>query len=505
LIARQTPLFEGDLETYQGLKFLAWDPRQVLVPPGEADIDTDTDADANTTALVSQLRDMVIGVGQIGCGYESQLEAWYRFLIDPDPPENVTLHDDHHVVLEGTDKVVLEQRKAFLRPDSALAIVLLTDENDCSIRESGHFYFAAQQKSSNGAPFHLPKPRAVCETDPADPCCFSCGQTGPTNCWDKPLCDPDPTCKDVEGRTIYLNEPEDNINVRCWEQKRRFGIDFLYPDERYVHALTRRFITDRNGQVALNPLFSDLDPGDANDRVRDSGLVFFTGIVGVPWQDIARVNEGGKPDLRNGVAKDGKLTGGLKSTDELSTIVPGTGYTVWDLILGDPDNHEPPEDPLMQESIEPRSGKNPITGDVIATSEDPLTNKINGHDYTIPRMDNLQYACISPIVTIEPDGTISANKRDCSMLEDQNDTCDCEDSMNDDPLCQIDPETGEPTLQVRAKAYPGLRELAVLKALGDQAVVASVCPAQLIDPSGSDFGYRPAMAALVERMKPHFK
>jgi hypothetical protein len=58
---------------------------------------------------------------------------------------------------------------------------------------------------------------------------------------------------------------------------------------------------------------------------------------------------------------------------------------------------------------------------------------------------------------------------------------------------------------VRAKAYPGLRHLEVLKGLGDQGIVASVCPAQSNDPSSTDYGYRPAIGALVDRLKEALK
>ena len=40
------------------------------------------------------------------------------------------------------------------------------------------------------------------------------------------------------------------------------------------------------------------------------------------------------------------------------------------------------------------------------------------------------------------------------------------------PLC----DTTTPTTQVRGKAYPTIRELRVANGLGDQGVVASICP-----------------------------
>src|SRR5262249_36278540 len=69
LLDRKDPTTLGEVETYQNLKFLAWDPAQKLLPPGEADILNDSPADANSTALVPAIHDIVLGVGQVGCGY----------------------------------------------------------------------------------------------------------------------------------------------------------------------------------------------------------------------------------------------------------------------------------------------------------------------------------------------------------------------------------------------------------------------------------------------------
>ena len=504
LISRKDPQLPDMIETYQAFGFLAWDPTQKLAPPGEADLDMDSVTDANGTALIPTLRDMLLGAGQIGCGYESQLESWYRFLVQPDPYESITLDNDSKIVLNGIDKVLLEQRKRFLRPDSALVIVMLTDENDCSIRESGQFYFAAQQKTTNGSAFHLPKARALCDTDPGNECCFSCGQSGPKDANGNPVCAADPTCKTADGKTIYLDETTDNINLRCFEQKRRFGIDFLYEIDRYTKGLTSQVVTDRNGTVVANPIFSDLDQSDASTTIRDPGLVFLAGIVGVPWQDVARVNGAGIPDLNAGLDTNGKAIGGFKSGAELAQALPSLGYSGWDLILGDFDNYGAPKDPLLHESFLPRTGSNPITGDPLVNGGQPLLNKINGNEYTISKRDDLQYACIFPLVKVGANGQITADLRDCS-IPGKYAGCDCEDKTNDNPLCQINPSTGFPTDQVRAKLYPGLRHLAVLKGLGGQAVVASGCPAQLTTPTQADFGYRPAVASLVERLKPHLK
>ena len=36
-----------------------------------------------------------------------------------------------------------------------------------------------------------------------------------------------------------------------------------------------------------HPLFLDLNTADDNSAVRNPGLVFVAGLIGVPWQDIA--------------------------------------------------------------------------------------------------------------------------------------------------------------------------------------------------------------------------
>jgi len=444
LLARSNPTASNDIATYDGKGFLSWDPGGKYNPPGESD----------PTALASTFSQMVRGVGQVGCGYESQLESWYRFLADPEPYESISVVGAQ-AVPQGIDSALLQQRADFLRPDSMLVVLMLTDENDCSIRESGQFYFAAQVATSSGSKFHLPRPRAVCATNPNDPCCHSCGQPLAAGCAEDPTCyiNGDPN----QGIEV-LDDMEDAFNVRCFDQKRRFGIDFLYPVDRYVQALTSPMVTNRAGEPVPNPIFSDLNPSDANTNIRDPGLVVLGGIVGVPWQDIAR-------DPSN-------LGAGLKSAEEL------TQSGTWDVILGDPASHVPPTSPYMVESIDPRSG-------VMAG------NAVNGNEWTIPGREDLQYACIFDL----PVGA----ERDCS--EPGAPACDCQPG-SDNPLCADDSGTGETTLQVAAKAYPGLRELSVLKGLGPQGVTASICPAQLSAPTLSDYGYRPAIRSLLERMAP---
>ena len=135
-----------------------------------------------------------------------------------------------------------------------------------------------------------------------------------------------------------------------------------------------------------------------------------------------------------------------------------------------------PKDPHMIESVQPRATLPGVTSPVGA---DP----IHGHEYTINNND-LQYACIFKLPA----------SRDCSVMGVNG--CDC-NAGNDNPLCN---ETTK-TLQDRAKAYPGLRELATLKAVNSQGIVASVCPAQLDNTAKADYGYRPAIGAIIDRLK----
>lgn len=443
LLNRKDACTSDTVATYQNGGFLVWDPTGKYSPPGDTD----------PVALAQKFREIVLGVGQIGCGYESQLESWYRFLVDPEPYQSIQVVSGN-AEPQGLDQALLAQRAAFLRPDSMLAIVMLSDENDCSIKESGQFYFASQLKNSNGTPFHMPAARPECATNPNDACCLSCGQ-------DQMGCAASPACKDANGNIKMLNDLEDSINLRCFREKQRFGIDFLYPAQRYVDALTSPMIEKRDGSMTTNPLYMDLNPNDSYTQVRDPGLVVLAGLVGVPWQSIAR--------------DPGDLGKGFKNAGELAA------GNVWNAILGNPTNYVNPTDAHMIESVDPRATLPPPGS---ASGAD----LIHGHEYTISQRNDLQYACIFPL----------PGARDCSNPSVTG--CDCTDGQNDNPLCEPNPnDGGQRTLQVRAKAYPSLRQLDVLK--GASGVVASVCPAQISDPTQDDFGYRPAVKALLERMQ----
>jgi hypothetical protein len=439
------PSVRSGLESYNNSGFLAWDPRGKLVPAGETD----------PARLGAQFSGMVEAAGEDGCGYEASLESWYRFLIDPEPPRTLSVVDDRTVV-QDTDMELLAQRAAFLRPDSLVAIVMLTDENDCSIQEQGAGFLLANQ----GA---MVRATSACAVDPNDKCCGPCLNGTIDGCL--PVLE-DPACKNGD----YLKASEDPPNMRCLENKRRFGYDFLYPTSRYVDGLTKPLVQKRStGEMVDNPLYKKV-PGHAR---RPPSMVYLAGIVGVPWQDIADDASRSGAGLRYLSAHE------LQATDR------------WSAILGDASKNLPPADPFMRESTAPRSGTNPITGDAIVpeTSLDPRASPINGHEQVSDGTD-LQYACTFPLEKPEACGP-----------DDQ--ACDCGAAALDNrnrPLCQPPAGGTASTTQYFGKAYPGLRPLEVLKGIGESAIVASICP-KVLTFGQPGYGYEPAVDAIVDRLR----
>lgn len=459
------PSVRTGLASWNDAGFLAWDPEGTRnQPPGESD----------ANRLVSDFANMVVAAGEVGCGFESTLEAWYRFLVDSAPPSSVTMHTDYSGVdLGPADAVVLEQRAKFLRPDSLLGIVLFTDENDCSIMDAGQGFLVGMQ-TLGGSPFRFFRSTSACETDPNDPCCFSCASPAPSGCSDLAT---DAAC--VAGGK-NLTTAEDSLNLRCWDQKRRFGVDFLYPISRYVDGLTKSEVVDHAGMPAVNPIFQ----APAGKTRRDPSRVFLLGIVGVPWQDLADSQSLQDPRRLRYLSYDQ-----LEAEDRFS------------LVLGE--NGAPPRDGLMLETPKDRSAlglpAHPLTGNQLAppTAANPQQNPINGHEATTEGYD-LQYACIFPLKA----------PRDCSVNTTTT-ACDCqsEDAIYARPLCQPPAGGAVGTTQYYAKAYPSVRHLELIRAFGKvtgNSVAASICPkvADASMPStDANYGYNPAVTALVDRMK----
>ncbi|MEY2930408.1 MAG: hypothetical protein RL033_1157 [Pseudomonadota bacterium] len=335
------------------------------------------------------------------------------------------------------------------------------------------------------------KGSSTCAIDANAKCCYSCPLTPPPGCPVDPACTADPA-------SVNRLTPElDGQNLRCYQQKRRFGVDFLYPTQRYVNALTQlELCWNKLDLSTADCPRDDLRPNPLFEGGRAQSLVFLGGIIGVPWQALASdVDTNGRP-----------VTAGFL---RFKTYAELTRDDVWAQILGSPGV-----------AWQPAAGSQP---EVLSTPSTPPTlpqmvetptlrpniaagNAINGRDYDTTqgtvtqqgggaRADDLQYACILPL----------AAPRDCSLLDPLVDNCDCFTGVNDRPLCEQAPGVSAAgNTQYWAKAFPGPRELQVLRDFGavtSNSIVASICTRNVTGITEPDYGYRPAVASIVERVK----
>jgi len=424
-------------------------------------------AGGDVDAAVRATQEIVRGVGATGCGLEAQLEAAYRFLVEPTPPLTIDTTGPA-AVAKGIDRELLAQRRAFLRPDSTVAVVLITDEDDSwadpySIKGQGWVYGAmtfpgSTQTRAGGIGTTAPRGTAACLTDPTSPQCTSCA-----------FAKSDPSCTDNGG---FYGADDDSINVRFFDMKRRFGLDPQYPVARYARGFGEPRVPSLAGshdaegvyQAAnvdcTNPLFAAALPDEnaSPDALckpaagtRNASQVFFMPIVGA------------SPHL----LRDG--AGALKPTlaTEDWTKLVGADPAKWD---------RSGQDVHMVQSIAPRPG---LPGP--APIGDNGTDPIHGREWDTKKND-LQYAC-----TFALPAPVT-----CALGS----TCDC-DGVSAVPLCTTNAGGRE---QIRAKSYPSLRPLELARALGDRAVPASICPAQTARPDDADFGYRPAFELFLGRM-----
>jgi hypothetical protein len=418
-------------------------------------------------------------VQQHGCGLEAQLESWYRFLVQPDPWQSITRSSDPvpKAQYEGVDATLLKMRHDFLRPDSLVAVVQLTDEEDSWsdpmwlggygwTARTGNFPGGLNDNSGAG-----PRGTHECDADPTSPDCVSCA-FDTTKPMSHELVSADANCQACAGGTSGCPKPgwwtpavssppiaaADGLNVRYGEQtmRRRYGFDSTHAVQRYVDGLRSTLVPDRDHEShdhdayapqrnCTNPLFAAALP-DGTDTSsaalcslkpgsRSSDLVFYALIGGVP------------NDLVEGAPQWTKILGADPAHYDLTGI-----------------------DPRMIESTSPRAG---VAGDWNTLKSSAAI------DY--------EYACTFDLPQPK-DCTAAANAK----------ACDCAGASDGPPLCA----TPTSTTQVKGKAYPTIRELRVAKGLGNQAVVASLC-AKVVTGSVSDpaFGYNPAMQAIVNRLK----
>jgi hypothetical protein len=432
-------------------------------------------------AFVGVTEALVRGVGERGCGFEAQLETMYRFLVQPDPWERVTRDANQQATFgNGIDATLLQQRAAFLRPDSALVVVLITDADDSSLDPltldgqgwgfmSKNFPFSQVPRHGvnpgKTAPFGTTAPRgtSVCASNPASPDCTSCFIGRSCNPAD-PVCQKikaDPNCSLAgdggygEGFDGYLSPHEDVINVRFHRMKQRFGVDPQFPIARYIDGLSRSRVPNResehvtkvlaNGRreisgytgtpTCTNPIFAAALPSKAGDEIctlprgpRSRELVLFTVLGGLP--------------------------------PALATDSPD-----WTKLLGqDPDSYdESGIDPHMIPLSRPRPG--------LPKPEENVADPVHGFEWHTLDMD-LEYACTFPLET--------------PTMCNAGEGCDCDPEVKLwPPLCGA--PGGE---RVRGRAYPTPRPLRVARALGERGIVGSVCSES----------YEPTMTRLSQRL-----
>jgi hypothetical protein len=466
----------------------------------------------NPTGDVAKLnaafQSIVLGDDQTGCGLEAQMESWYHFLIAPDPWVKIILDPNQQADFQDVDIDLLKQRAAFLRSDSLVAIILLTDEDDSSpdplsVGGQGWAFDANQFPGSqvfrgDGKTTTAPRGTSACAQNPGSPDCTSCGFAQTCNASD-PACQKiknDPNCQKNGG---YYGPTEDQLNVRYQRMKERYGIDPQYPIKRYVDGLTKPRIPDRANEHPVqtnggkrqiggytpvakcgNPLFSrgriqdgqvvaglPSAPGDELCNLvpstRTADLVFFAVVGGVPNQLLYKKKDGSNAD-------DNTPTTAL---DPAQRVTPPN----WKAILGtDPLNFNYDGiDPHMIQSISPRPN-------LPAPTASDTADIINGREWDTAS-DDLQYACVFDL----PGGGRTCQAGDNS--------CDC-NGQKKPPLCNGNQ-------QIRAKAYPTVREFEVVRALGDNGIVASLCPLELTstDKLAPTYGYNPAVAAIIDRLK----
>ncbi|MBL8608803.1 MAG: hypothetical protein JNL38_15875 [Myxococcales bacterium] len=474
---------------------------------------------ADEAQFIDAIGELVVGVDQKGCGLEAQLESMYHFLVQPDPWDAVALTpkgESTVAVYAGLDEAILAQRKAFLRPDSLVAVIMVTDEDDSSadplsLSGTGWVFmdpvFPKSSQPRKGSTKEAPATTAArgtqaCATNPNSPDC--------TSCVFKPS---DPACQENGG---FYAADDDDMGVRFHRMKRRFGVDPQYPLSRYIDGLKSRRVPDRNAEHATsgngayvgtksctNPLFAKDLPGSAAEAIQRTPARSAEGKTLTDEQRLAAglcsLPAGPRtPDLvyfavLGGAPANLLFDGAYGDAPKAKTKIDFRALVGNDPLAYDYSG----VDPHMDQSTQPRAslpGPGPLG--------DNGADVVHGREWNTGKAD-LQYACTFPLAA--PLGA----PRDCSLAENAR-SCDCDgDPGKAPPLCSTNLGGKE---QIRAKAYPTIRQYTVAKGLGEQGIVASLCP--LVDGKGKlfpdknvdgspspFFGYRPAVASIIERLK----
>ncbi len=498
---------------------------------------------ASAAALESDFAALVIGVHGFGCGIESQLESWYRFLVQPDPYESIVVVHGQTAAWRGVDRTIIQQRHDFLRPDSIVAIIDLTDENDSEIDVRS---FGGQAYKFMNENFQPPRGTSACASDPGSPSCTSCAYDGHSG---------DPSCR--LGPYSEATDWGFYINVRHVHMQEKYGIVPQFPLARYVLGLSSPAVPDRDHEYppgaqsyqggtvyagsppalmdpqdlhCTNPLFarslpdgSDLSPStlcnlSGAGGTRTPSQVFYAHIGGVP-HELLQTHPGDGVCPATASPRDCPQKDTLSDSD-WATIL-GAGWRSPPPLAPNPGAYDYAGiDPHMIEDYKPREGvltlpfPNPGGG-----GADP----INGGDWVTDTVSpehllpvDREYACIFPLV--DPmSGT--PMPRDCANATSGTNPlsyfqCDCElaglPRSAVPSVCGLtDPSqpyaqfTNDYTTQYYAKAYPTVREIQLARLMGTQGVLSSICPIHTTFSGGPNdplFGYRPAMTTIIDRL-----
>jgi hypothetical protein len=521
-----------------------------------------TPAVTTPTGLVTDFTQLVEGVHEHGCGFEAQNEAWYRFLVQPDPFATIDTGNNTATV-SGIDATIIQQRHDFLRPDSIVAIIVVTDENEeaadpLAVRGQGWALdkqsFPGSQ-SGGGAPEGTVQcqqidPNNPLTTGPNSPQCQSCAFLSPAS---DPNYATDCPKNGQNGQNGFLDPANDSINLRFFHQMERFGISTAYPTSRYIRGLQRttvpsvglafmgdtdhehdangNYIGDTDAQAnCVNPLFAGKLPSSPSEDLchltagtRSPNLVYYAAIAGVP-HELLQATPGGTGPGETDASGNPLCAAGRPA--ELCPQKTSLQAADWQRITGnDPEHYDfTGADFHMVESIGPRTtntGKwaNTASCTPPAAGPPPLpgsagADPINGCEFNTNNSD-LQFACVFPLIQLDSTNTVQAFTKDCTNPMYGN-ACDCTANSldKDSQLCSAT----TPTNQVYGKAYPSVREMVIAHAMAtqtingktyEQGVVSSLCPiasdiGQSLTTAQADplFAYNPAIDSLIEHIKP---
>ena len=371
---------------------------------------------------------VVQSIGHDGCSKPETWEALYHFLIDPQPyltadvkctrgPVGDTC-GTNKIEVVGVDEEILRERSLFLRRDSYVAIVVVSNQNDASLKPAQLNWlpwgYAAGQmqrgwKGCGAIPDDFEPETADEYASLHAKDCYSCFENtaGPGHACDEPWA----------SAPFILNGDVDATPLRAFHQVQRFGYNFLWSRQRYVDGLTRSIVpgVDSSGRAVglANPLFQG--------GYRTPDLITVATIVGVP-PALVRNEDGSAKAL---------------SDDDWARILSADVTK---------------RDPHMIESIAPRTARG-----LRLFHGDRGIDATNGGEREIAGGDDLQLACIGPRASIDP-------------------SPDCVGAERLDPRCTT---SGSAAFY---GAYPGLRHLRIAHALEANVFVGSICDDDLRAP-----------------------